>query len=67
MYCRQNGYVAVYIVRHYKSSAAAETGDRLATINLDRKLGAVPILRELDPHVTHCGVGQGLPWYKVAS
>jgi len=33
----------------YKCSAVAETGDRLATIDMGRKLGAVPLLRELDP------------------
>ena len=28
----------------YKYSAVAEMGDRLATIDMDRKLGAVPLL-----------------------
>jgi len=36
-------------------------GDRLATIDMGRKLGAVPVLGggELGPHVTQCGLGQG--------
>jgi len=31
-------------------------GDRFATIDMGRKLGAVPLLQvgELDPHVTQC-------------
>jgi len=32
-------------------------GDRLATIDMGRKLGAVALLGELDPHVTQCGLG----------
>jgi len=39
-----------------KSSAVAEMGDRLATIDMGRKLGggAVPLWQaELGPHVTH--------------
>ena len=32
-----------------KSSAIAEVGDRLATVDMDRK---VPLLVELDPHLT---------------
>ena len=44
-------------------------GDRLATIDIGRKLGAVPLLRrgELDPHVTQCGPSRGLPSHQVAS
>jgi len=50
-----------------KCSAVAETGGRLATIDMGRKLGAVPLLGELGPHLTQCGLGQGLPPYQVAS
>ena len=48
-----------------KSSAAAEMGDRLATINMGRKVwdccapygsGAEPC-----PHLTQCGLWRGLP------
>jgi len=52
----------------YRCSAVAEMGDRLATIDMDRKLGAVPLLGgKRGPHVTQCGLGQGLPSYQVAS
>jgi len=51
-----------------KCTAAAEMGDRLATIDIGQNLGAVPLLeRELGPHVTQCGLGRGLPSYQVAS
>jgi len=38
----------------YKCSAAAETGDRLATIGMGRKVAAAfpPFWRELRPHLT---------------
>ena len=52
----------------YKCSAVAEMGNRLATIDMDRKLGAVHLLGgKLGPHVTQCGLGRGLPSYQVAS
>jgi len=42
-------------------------GDRVATIDMGRKLGAVlPLLGELVPHVTQCGLGRGLPSYQMA-
>jgi len=44
----------------------AEMGDRLATIDIGRKLGAVPF-GEMGPHVTQCGLGRGLPSCQVAS
>ena len=52
-----------------KSSAAAEMGDRLATINMGRKVVAAVSLSvgELGPHLTQCGLGRGLPPYQVAS
>jgi len=34
-----------------------DPASRLATINMDGKLGAVPLLGELGPHLTHCGLG----------
>ena len=40
-------------------------GDRLVTIDMGRKLGAVPLLGEQDPHVTQCRLGRGLPPYQV--
>jgi len=50
-----------------KCSAAAEMGDRLATIDMGQKLGLCPFWVELDPHVTQRGLGRGLylrtKWY----
>ena len=61
-------------IRNYfkcnKCSAVAEMGDRLATIDMGRKLGAAPFFflgGELDRHLTQCGLGRGLPPYQVAS
>ena len=53
-------------IKNNKCSAEAEMGDRLVTIDMDRKLGAVP-LGGLGPHVAQCGLGRGLPSYQVAS
>jgi len=52
-----------------KSSAVAEMGDRLATIDMDRNVAAtVPFsVGELGPHQTQCHLGQGLSLYQVAS
>ena len=53
-----------------KCSATAETGDRLATIDMGRKLGegCAPLGEgHLGPHLTQCGQGRGLPPYHVAS
>ena len=52
-----------------KCSEVAEMGDRLATIDMGRKLGAVRHFGggELGPHLTQCGLGQGLPSYQVTS
>jgi len=46
-----------------KSSAVAEMGDCLATIEMGQKVGAaVPFpWGELGLHLTQCGLGQGLP------
>ena len=40
----------------------------LATIDMGRKEGEVlcPFRGELDPHLTQCGLGRGLPPYQVA-
>jgi len=51
-----------------KCSAVAEVGDHIATIDMGRKLGAVALFSgELDHHLTQCGLGRGLPLYRVAS
>jgi len=41
-------------------------GDRLATIHIGRKLGAVPLLGEVGPYLTQCRLSRGLPSYQVA-
>jgi len=52
-----------------KNSAVAEMGDRLATIDMGRKVGGLlcPFLGELGPHLTQCGFGRDLPPYEVAT
>jgi len=50
-----------------KSSAVAEIGDRLATIDMDRKVeGAIVPLSvgEVGLYLTQCGLGRGLPPYQ---
>jgi len=51
----------------YKCSAVAEISDRLATIDMGRKLGLCLFLGKLGPHLTQCGLVRGLPPYQVAS
>jgi len=55
----------------YKSSAVAEMGDRLATIDMGRKWGGATLGRAGSPmghhDLTQCGLGRGLPLYQVAS
>jgi len=46
-----------------------EPSSRLATIDMGRKVGAVVPLSgkgKLGRHLTQCGLGRGLPQYKVA-
>jgi len=49
-----------------KSSAVAEMGDRLATIDMGWKVGRAAV-GALGHRLTHCGLGRGLPIYQVAS
>ena len=50
-----------------KSLEVAEMSDHLA-IDMDRKLGAVPIFGgKLGPRLTQCRLGRGLPPYQVAA
>jgi len=54
----------------YKNSAVAETGDRLATIDMGRKLGAVPFFRGEGagaPSNTMSPGPRPIPQYQVAS
>jgi len=54
----------------YKSSAVAEMGDRLATIDMAEKWGGAALGDAGSPlghHLTQCGLGRGLPLYQVAS
>ena len=48
------------------SSAFAEMGDRLATLDMGRKVDR-GCCGGLGPHLTQCGLGRGLPLYQVAS
>jgi len=54
-----------------KSSEVAEMGDRLATIDMGRKVGdcCAPFMGrgQPGPKLTQCRLGQGLPPYQVAS
>jgi len=58
-----------YVIINNRSSAVADMGDPLATIDMGQKVGAaVPLsMGELGPHLTQCHLGQGLPPYQVAS
>jgi len=62
-------YLEPALAKWNKSSAVAEMGDRLATIDVGRKVGnAVPLsVGELGPHVTQRRLGRGLPPCQVAS
>jgi len=56
----------------YKSSAVAEMGDHLATIDMGRKVGGLLCSflrrsRELGAHLTQCSMCRGLPPCQVAS
>jgi len=57
--------------KHNKTSAVAEMGDRLATVDMARKVGnyCAPFrgLGDPGPHLTLCRLGRGLPLYQVAS
>jgi len=61
-------FIIVYL--YNKSSAVAEMGDRLATIDMDRKLGALPLLggaRSPSNTMSQCRLSRGLPPYQVTS
>jgi len=53
------------------SSAVAEMDDRLATIDMRRKVGAAVLWAfgggKLGPHLTQCGLGRSLPPCQVSS
>jgi len=51
-----------------KSSAVAEMGDRLAAIDMGRKVGGAvpPSVGDIGPHLTQCHLGRGLPPDQVA-
>ena len=53
----------------YKSSAVAEMGDRLATIDMGRKVGSsMPLsMWKLSPHLAQYDLGWGLSPYQVTS
>ena len=51
--------------RLYKSSAVAEMGDRLATVDMGQQW--VLLCRFMGPHLTQCPLGREKPLYQVAS
>ena len=58
------------MILKYKSSAVAEMGDHLATLDMGRKVvgAAVPLsVGELGLHLTQCRLGRGIAPYQVAS
>jgi len=59
----------VYLKVIKTSSTVAEIGDHLATVDIGQKVGGCcsSFWGELGPHLTQCGLGQGLPPYQVAS
>jgi len=58
---------SVYLDHNWKSSAVAEMGDRLATVDIDRKVGEgllCPFFyEELGSNLTQCRLSRGLPPY----
>jgi len=53
----------------YNNSAVVEMGNLLATTDMGRKAGGTVVhlsVVRLVPHLTQCGLGQGLPPYQVA-
>jgi len=68
---RNKTTVLCLISYRYKSSAVAELGDRLATIDMGRKVGVLcPAFLgagQLGSHLTQCRLDRGLPPYQVAS
>jgi len=64
------GILSYYMSTFNKSSAVAEMGDRLATVDMRRKVGrgwCGGAGSPLAHHPTQCGLGRGLPLYQVAS
>ena len=57
------------LIISYKSSAVAEMGMHLATVDMSLKLGGccVPFRGELSSHLTQCVLDRCLPPYQVAS
>ena len=50
-----------------KSSAVAEMGNRLATVDMGQKVGAAALsVGELGPYLTQCRLGRCQPPYQVA-
>jgi len=53
---------------YFRTKWYLHPSNRLATIDMGQKLGAVPLLRdELGPHLTQRRLGRGLPPYQLAS
>jgi len=71
---QQSGYMVsrafTWGLKQELSSSVVEMGDRLATIDMGRNVGAAVPLSVAGGgglHLTQCGLGRGLPPYQVAS
>ena len=61
-------HCVMLLTRTYKCSAIAEVSDRLATIDMGRKVGCcVPFTGSWVSRLTQCRLDRGLPLYQVAS
>ena len=52
---------------YFRTKWRLHPSGHLATIDMDPKLGAVPLLGELRPDLTQRRLGRGVPPYQVAS
>ena len=64
---KSGGCCAPFHWWHFNPSSQLATMDMGQKLGAGEKLGAVPLLGELDPHLTQCGWGQGLPACQVSS
>ena len=52
---------------YFRTKWHLDPSNRVATTDMGRKLGAVPLLGELGLHITQCGWGRGLSACQVSS
>jgi len=71
-FLRGGGWVPIYLTQCRlgrglpPNQVAIDPSSRLATIDMGRTLGAVPLFGELGPHLTQSRLGRDLPLYEVA-